>query len=152
MHEQRKNFRVHFNKVLKDKKDTKVQLEYTEDTKVWRPTRHEDTKKQEKLKRHVVLKAGLLNAEGIARPEKREELARKWEEAKLDISLMPETQHNSVGCEQFPAWGKYIIFYSSSIEPDTKAKEEAKRVSIQKIEPEPGPPSGRQAMKVLALL
>ena len=44
LHEQRKNYRVHFNKVLKDKKDTKVQLEYTEDTKVWRPTRHEDTK------------------------------------------------------------------------------------------------------------
>ena len=76
LHEQRNNFRLHFKKVLKDKKDIKVQLECIEDTKVWRPTRHEDTKNQEKLERNVVLEAGLLNAEGIDRPWQREELAK----------------------------------------------------------------------------
>ena len=89
-------------------------------------------KKQEKLKRNCVLKAGLLNAEGIDRPGKREDMARKWEEAKLDIALIPETQHNTGGGEQFPAWGKYTVFYSTSIDPDTKAKEEAKRAATQK--------------------
>ena len=57
-------------------------------------------------KRNFVLKAGLLNAEGIDRPGKREEMGRKWEEAKLDIIFMPETQHNSRGCAQIPNLGK----------------------------------------------
>ena len=64
--------------------------------------------------------------------EKREELVTKWEAAKLDIVLLPETQHNIGGCEQFPAWGKYTVFYSTSIEPDTKAKEETKEQPTKK--------------------
>ena len=88
---QKKKIRCHLNKVLKEKREEKVQLEFRQDEKEWRPLKQEEGKKQEKLKRNFVLKAGLLNAEGIDRPGKREELSKKWEAAKLDIVLIPET-------------------------------------------------------------
>ena len=59
-------------------------------------------------------------------------MARKWETTKLDIVPQPETQHNTGGCEQLPAWGKYTVFFSTSIDPKTRAKEEAKRAALQK--------------------
>ena len=46
--------------------------------------------------------------------------------------LLPETQHNTGGYEQFPARGKYTVFYTTSIEPETRVKEEAKRAALQR--------------------
>ena len=71
---QKKTFREHLKKVLKDERKPQVKLEFCENTKQWRPSRAEAKGKAQLLERSFFLKAGLLNAEDIDRTGKREEM------------------------------------------------------------------------------
>jgi hypothetical protein len=69
------------------------------------------------------------NETGINTLTGRQQLAKSWEEEKIDIALMSETQKISGGLETGTAWqNEYIAFFSTSIKPKTKDEQEEKKL------------------------
>jgi len=72
-------------------------------------------------------KALSANIRGINACSKRQILSAKWEREGIDAALLSEVQQNIGGIEKEGQWGKYTVFYSTSISPPKREEQEQKR-------------------------
>ena len=104
---------------------------------------------ERRLQMHENLKAITANIRGINACGKRQTLADKWEREGVDIALLTEVQKNTGGMEKEGQWGKYTVFFSTSINPkkreemehkrEVKAAETQKKIRKKRGKPDPKP-------------
>ena len=80
-----------------------------------------------KIKKHEIIQFIACNVRGINTLGKRQELARQWENDKVDVIIISETQKNTGGMEKGGPWCKYECFISSGIRPKLRDDQEKKR-------------------------
>ena len=86
------------------------------------------SKEVDKIKMHTKLNLCINNERGINTIAKRQQLAAEWEQEKIDIAIMAETQKNTGGVEEGTSWGnEYITFFSTGISPKKREEQEKKR-------------------------
>ena len=90
---------------------------------------HQGKKEGPKLPMHQKLKLYANNERGINTIAKRQQLAASWQEEKIDVAMMGETQKNTGGMEQGTSWNnEYITFFSTGIHPKIREEQEKKRL------------------------
>ena len=93
-----------------------------------RKTNEKSSKDVEKIKMHTKLRICINNERGINTIAKRQQLSKDWEQEKIDIAIMAETQKNTGGIEEGPSWGnEYITFFSTGISPKKREEQEKRR-------------------------
>ena len=88
-----------------------------------------EKKKVQKIPMHHCIKISVNNERNMNAIAKRQQLANQWEEERIDLAMMGETNKNTGGMEDGPSWGnEYIVFFSSGVKPKVKDEQERKRL------------------------
>lgn len=83
--------------------------------------------RREKITRNSNLKIGTYNIRNINEIGKRQELTKWAKDNNMDIILLQETKRNTSDLENGGIWEEYTIFYSTSVDPKVREKEEKSR-------------------------
>ena len=73
------------------------------------------------------MKIGSFNITGINTISKIQQLATWLQKNRYDIMRLQETKSNTNDVEKGDAWGKYVIFYSTSTNQKVREQQEKRR-------------------------